>query len=69
MEACDAAGLVGGFGGSFFVGVICYRGILLMQLLDQLREVSGDARSQVLLVQRRPVATDALDGGFVQNVG
>ena len=47
------------------VAILCYRGILLVQLLDHLPEVSLDARRQVLLVQRRPVTSDALDGGFV----
>ena len=51
------AGLVGG-GQAWLLRVyvivvvvlICYRGVLLVQLLDQLLEVSLDARSQVLLV-------------------
>ena len=49
-EARGEAGLVGGLFGIFSVGLICYRGVLLVQLLDHLLEVSVDARSQVLLV-------------------
>ena len=37
----------------------------ILELVDQLLQVSADARSKVLLVQRRVVTTDALDGGFV----
>ena len=44
------AGLVVGVFVIFVVGLICYRGVLLVQLLDQLFEVSVDALSQVLLV-------------------
>ena len=61
----EAELLVDGFTGFVSVAFLCYRGVLLVQLVDQLHEVGIDARSQVLLVQRRPVTTDALDGGFV----
>ena len=44
------AGLVGGLFVIFVVDHIGYRGVLLVQLLDHLLEVSVDARSQVLLV-------------------
>ena len=44
------AGLVGGLVVIFVVDLICYRCVLLVQLLDHLLEVSVDARSQVLLV-------------------
>ena len=44
------AGSVGGHFVIYVVGLICYRGVLLVQLLDHLLEVSVDAGSQVLLV-------------------
>ena len=44
------AGLVGGLIVIFVVDLICYRCVLLVQLLDHLLEVSVDAGSQVLLV-------------------
>ena len=49
-EARGEAGLVGGLFVIFVVGLICYRGVLLVPLLDHLLEVSVDARSQVLSV-------------------
>ena len=65
-ESRGEAGLVGGlFGILSVVDLICHRGVLLVQLLDHLLEVSVDARSQVLLVPRRPATTNALDGRFV----
>ena len=50
LVGAGVAGLVVRVFVIFVVGLICYRGVLLVQLLDHLLEVSVDARSQVLLV-------------------
>ena len=50
LSAAAKLGLVDGAFVIIVVDLIGYRGVLLVQLLDHLLEVSVDARSQVLLV-------------------